>query len=196
MKKYLLLALVGLCFSFVTGDLTSTKISSHVTMDIHKGLNLIPAGSLSKYQKQIAPMAVYETVDQEVKLVARLIKEANDSTKKPIFSNPAAANSTRDIKIEHMFKRSALLSQFDKITFHQDTIKTINDNDFIVFEYTGTVSGVDNKGEKTTSETYAYYQICYKKNKTYIFNFYCPEAMRTDWEKDAGLMMNSLKIRK
>ena len=197
MKKYILLALTAVLFSFINGDLVNTKISSHVSMDIHKSMNLIPASELNlKYEKQVAPMAVYETVDQEVKLVARMIKETTDTTSRKIFKNPDAKNIDRDLNIEKMFKKSALMSQFDEITFHQDTVKTINGNDYMVFEYTATVSGANAKGEETTSVTYAYYQICYTKNKTYIFNFYCPEEMRADWQENAGLMMNSLKVRK
>ena len=198
MKKHLLIAFTALLFSFTSGDLVNTKISSHVSMDIHKGLTLVPANKSysGKYLNTIAPMAVYETTDQEVKLIVRLIKEAVDSTSKKVFKNPEASNKTKDLAIEKMFKKSALMAQFDNIIFYQDTVKTINGNDFMVFEYTATSSGVNAKGEETTSEAYAYYQVCYTKNKTYIFNFYCPEEMREDWQKNTSLMMNSLKIRK
>lgn len=197
-QKYVLIALTGVLFSFINGDLVHTKISSHVSMDIHKEMSLIPANQSysGKYLSAITPMAVYETTDQEVKLIVRLIKEAVDSTSRKVFKNPEAANKTKDLGIEKMFKKSALMAQFDEITFYQDTVKTINGNDFMVFEYTAKSSGVNAKGEETTSEAYAYYQVCYTKNKTYIFNFYCPEEMREDWQENTGLMMNSLKIRK
>jgi hypothetical protein len=197
MKKFSFIALSLALVSFIHGDLVFRKISSHVSMSVHKDLSFVPMAAQTKYGQQSAPMAVYESADQDVKLVARLIQEAVDSNAKPMYKNQDANKSGgKDIKLESMFRKSALASQFDNIKFHQDTIKEIEGNKFIVYEYTATASGVDSKGEKTVTTSYAYYQICFIKNKTYIFNFYCPEDRREEWKSSAAQMMNSIKIRK
>jgi hypothetical protein len=142
-------------------------------------------------------MALYETADQDIKLTARLIQEKVDTNAKPMYKNPESNKpAQKDIQLERMFKKSALASQFDAIQFLQDTVKVINDNQFIVYEYLADASGVDATGLKTITKTYAYYQICYLKNKTYIFNFYCPADRKEEWQKAANQMMNSIKIRK
>ena len=198
MKKYVLIALTILLFSFIQGDFVSTKISSHVSMDLAKELVLVPLNDVDlKYSKQNAPMAVYETTDQDIKLVVRLIKEAEDTTSKKMFKNPEASKAqTKDIVLEKMFKKSSIASKFDAVTFTKDTIQEINGNEFIVFEYNAEASGVDAKEVEIKTETYVYYQICYIKNKTYIFNFYCPKDRQAEWQSKAILMMNSVKIRK
>jgi hypothetical protein len=186
-------------YSFVCVDLVNTKISSHVTMDIRKDLNLVPANGQSALDRQNAPMAMYETVDQEVSLTIKLIQEGVDTTKKMKrqYQNPTANQEiVRDVNLERLFKRSSLIAQFDAVNFLQDTIKDINGEKFIVFEYTADASGIDAQGKQITSSNYCYYQIAYIKNKTYIFNFRCPIEMKDNWQKDTQLMMNSVKIRK
>lgn len=197
MKKLSILFLSLIFFSFITGDYNSTRISSHVIMNIQKDLIAVPKYAETKFSEQTAPMAVYESADQDVKLVVKLKLEVEDSTNKPKFkSNEAKKSTAKDIDLEKMFKKSSISASFDAVTFHQDTIKEINGTKFIVFEYTADASGMDEKGAKTISTTYAYYQIAYVKNKTYIFNFYCPADRKAEWQKHAGVMMNSINIRK
>lgn len=196
MKKIISLASVLVLFSFIGSDIVLTKVSSKLTMGIHKNLALVPTSNLSKYETQIAPMAVYESGDQEAKLVIRLIQEAPDSTQKALFKNPdAKKTSDRDIKLEHLFRKSAIQSQFDQVVFHQDTIKEVNERPCIVYEYTSSLSGVNQVGETTSSETYVYYQLYFIKNKTYVLNFYCPADDREEWQSAAAQMMNSVKIK-
>ncbi len=197
MIKYIYLTLAISFFSFVKGDFINRKISSHVSIDIPKELLLVPLSAETKFAQQVAPMAMYESADQEAKLVVKLITEVIDTNAKSIYKNPSSNQiPSKDINLERLFKKSSLSSQFDAITFYQDTIKIIDGNRFIVYEYSATASGIDEKGVKTTSKTYSYYQICYVKNKTYIFNFYCPEDRKEEWKANASLMMNSIKIKK
>lgn len=197
MKKFLILALAALAFSFtIADDFISTKVSSHLNMSIHKDLEVTPVVALSEFEKRKAPMAAYRSEDQDAKLIIRLIKEVADTVTSKKYKNREAKKSTqRDLKLEKMFKKSSLLNQFEKITFYQDTIKEINGKESIVFEYTGSLSGVNQNEEKITTTTYSYYQIVYVKNKTYILHFYCPEDRKAEWQAHAQTMLNSVKIR-
>lgn len=200
MKKslFLLLMCVIACFSFIQGDLVTTKISSRVTMDVHKNLNLIPISAATRQGETTAPMAVYESTNQEARLVARLIKEYSDTTVKAKFKNRDArkANSEKDLDLERLFRKGALFSQFDKVELIQDEVKNIKGRDFIVFEYVGTLKGVNSLGEETTSKTYIYHQLTFIKERNYIFNFNCPEAEKSIWQDHVNDMMNSVKIKK
>ena len=200
MKKglFLLLVLAISCFSFIYGDLVSTKISSRVTMDIHKDLNLIPISAATRQGETTAPMAVYESANQEARLVARLIKEYSDTTLKAKFKNPYAkkANSEKDLDLERQFRKGALFSQFSSVDLIQDEVKNIKGVDFIVFEYVGTLNGVNSLGEETTSKTYIYHQLTFIKGRNYIFNFNCPESEKATWQEPINAMMNSVKIKK
>jgi hypothetical protein len=196
---YLLLSCFAMA-SFISVDFANTRISSHLTMDIDKRLNLVPSNAIDiKYTQQNAPIAVYETLDQEIQLSVRLIQEGTDTSKKPKrqFQNPEANKAfERDINLEKLFKKSNLMAQFDQITFLQDSLKTINGNQFIVYEYEAEINGVDSQGKPLSSLTYAFYQVAYIKNKTYIFNFYCPLDQKEKWQESANKMMNSINIRK
>ena len=198
MKKYILLAFVALiAVSFTPlGEYVSTKVSSHLNMDIHKDLEVIPVVALSEYEKRQAPMAAYHSADKDAKLIIRLIQEIEDTTTHKRFKSKEAKKAVKkDLALEKMFKKGSLVNQFDDITFYQDTIVEVNGRQSIVFEYTGTLSGVDQNTEKITTTTYSYYEIIYVKNKTYILNFYCPEDRREEWQARAKRMLNSVKIR-
>ena len=141
-------------------------------------------------------MAAYHSADKDAKLIIRLIQEIEDTTTHKRFKSKEAKKAVKkDLALEKMFKKGSLVNQFDDITFYQDTIVEVNGRQSIVFEYTGTLSGVDQNTEKITTTTYSYYEIIYVKNKTYILNFYCPEDRREEWQARAKRMLNSVKIR-
>jgi hypothetical protein len=197
--RIILLSVFALsALAFVVTDLKNTHVSSHVTMDIHKDLLVVPSNVVEiKFAQQQAPMAMYETADQASKLTIRLMKQQDDTTTKLVFANPEAKKTQfKDLKLEFQFKKVGIASQFDEIQFLQDTILKINGIDFMVFEYLATTTGQDALGKPITSETYAYYQTAYVKNKTYIFSFYCPKEDQTQWQANAKAMMNSVNIRR
>jgi len=196
MKKALyILPILVLCSFFGVQDFVTTKVSSHLTMDLDAQLSSIPdEDSTAQFKSNVATMALYQSADEDANLSVKLFKESRDTLTK--FKNRDANKAKdRDLFLEKMFRKSSVINQYDDVEFYQDTLMDINGKQTIVFEYTGTTSYKNQNDDIVQKKIYSYYQLMYSKNKTYIITFYCPEDRKSDWQSSAKTMMQSIKIR-
>ena len=103
--------------------------------------------------------------------------------------------SNTDIELLSRFYKANILNLYDHVTMHDEGIKEINGNKFIIFELSGTFVDEGNafSGSKQNSD-YTYLMYSVRKDGILIFRLTCPLNRRRYWQKTTREIMNSVTI--
>ncbi len=187
-KMTKLLILIACCWlvlcSFTTDGikLVKTKITKEVTVSLPA--NFVPMTDddmAKKYFTYRKPTAMYTNPD-------RLVDFG--------FNETATRWRKTDLPILQKFYKSSIVSMHNKVDFKQETIATINNRDFVIFEFTSEVTDEESNSLQKGGVTrqYSYIQYTIENNKVLVFNFTCPYQMKDKWQEVAKEIMASIKI--
>jgi hypothetical protein len=162
--------------------LKKTKINSDLRMKIHEELIPMDFGQrIVKYVSDREPVAMFTTTDSQVDLG---------------INRNSSQWGQEDIDLLRQFYRSGILNLYDQVEFIQDTVRNINDREYIVFEFIGKLEGREDsfRGKRVLSK-YIYIQYTIKEDYVMLFNFSAPAIARQKWGNIAYDMMNSIKLK-
>src|SRR5688572_27444347 len=134
-KSFALLAVILLLFTAQTQPvkLKKVKISKNITVKLPAEFEVMPdEGIATKYPAARKPIAAYVSKNGQVDFVV--------SSKHSPFHKDG-------LKVMQEVYRASIKSMYSDVNFIRDEIKTINKQDFIVFEFTSEV-----RDESVTSE--------------------------------------------
>jgi hypothetical protein len=192
MKKLILLAFVGLLFSFVMKNIGDHKLKAYKVSTKSNAVELLIPEGLSQLSNEDAigtygmartPMAIFADEMKDVSIIVSV---------KPLATGNV---EDLDLKLEMQFKKSALLSSFTTLNSIKEEVTEINGFKAIVFEFDSEISGKDGKGEPVSSKNYNYVAYLYKKDREYSVNFNTPATLKEEWKSDASLIINSIKVK-
>lgn len=174
-------------FSFINGDFTKTKVKAF-SFDLPDELEQLNNDAvILKFGVHRLPLAVYTEHTGEITFSLNMDQDTIKYKKKKGIP-------PKDPKFEGMFLKSSIMNTYDNIKWEMDTLRIINGKLMVSFEFVGSLSGQDAKGNETATRNYNFLQYCFVENKRYIMNFACPYAEMKKWQPIARHVMNSIKI--
>jgi hypothetical protein len=143
-------------------------------------LDMSPQQLVDNYVSSRIPIAMFSTEDAKVDLG---------------INQTATRWGAEDIEILQDFYRASISSLYNETEYLQDTIRTIGDRQFIVFEFVGRVVDESAATGTSTFSKYNYIQYTLYKGKVLLFNFNCSIRMQRQWQPVAKEMMESVRIK-
>jgi len=182
MIRLIYLLFIFLLLSAQQNKLVKTKISENITAKLPSDFYLLPPEELqSKSVSYRMPIAYYTNPDKDVDF------SVNNSASKWQQSN---------IELIKQIYKSNIVNLFDDVKFMREDIETINNREFIVFEFYGTVlPGESLFRQESPDRKYYYIQYTIKENQIFIFTFIAPAMKKEIWDVTASAIMHSVKIK-
>lgn len=181
---FCLIALTITCGVLAQTDLKRVKVTKEISMLVPESFTpMTQADMISKYVSARRPIAMYTSADRRIDLGIN----QNSSTW-----------SDDDLGILKDFYKAGILNLFTEVKFVQEDIKDIAGRQFVVFEFVSKVTDEESTysiGNNTSVSNYTYIMYTLYGNRVLLFNFSCPNSMRTQWEQAAGQMMESVRIK-
>jgi hypothetical protein len=98
-----------------------------------------------------------------------------------------------DLEMMEEFYQASILELYDKVNFISMGIKTVNEHDFVYFEFESYVYPQD-KFQRNISK-YSYLMYALEGGTTYLFNFTCEHNVSKQWQGIAHQVMASVKLK-
>ncbi|MFT4738221.1 MAG: hypothetical protein ACI8QD_000280 [Cyclobacteriaceae bacterium] len=163
-------------------SLSKTKVTKKISMMLPD--DFVPMTVQQQRQKYVTdkePIAMYTTADGLVDLGINLNK---------------IRWATGDLDIVRGFYKAGILNLYDTVTFIKDEVVIIDDREFIVYEFIGTLFGnEDSFRGKSALSKYIYIQYTMKEEGILLFNFSAPYQLKSRWEVSVPLFMNSIDLK-
>ncbi len=177
---FLLIGILGLVWQDVP-KLKKTKLTDKITVSLPEDFHPMTDDEIAaKYFVSRKPTASFSSADRVA-----------DFT----FNQTQNPGRQQDLAMLKDFYKSSIRSNFTKIEFIQDSVKTINERDFIVLEYTAELRDEDpNSANKGVTRQYSYLVYTTIQNKVQVMAFNCPAQNKSRWQPVAQAVMNSLKV--
>jgi len=97
-----------------------------------------------------------------------------------------------DVALLKEFYDSSIPNLFQKIDFSQKDLVTINDKEFVAYQFDGKP---DAEANRSAEERYTYLLYTIHKNGLVVISFSCPPYMKSKWQPIAERMFESTKFR-
>jgi hypothetical protein len=123
-----------------------------------------------KYPSTKKPLVLYTSPD-------RIIDFGLNVTKSKFPGN--------DLELLKGIYKSTFLHMYNKVTFLQEEIKTVNKRKFISFEFIAEFEG---------QRTYSNLMYTLVKDQVFLFNFTCPQPVYQKWQATANAIMPTIKM--
>lgn len=182
MQKALFLILLIIALPVDDPKLVKVKISDDITVMLPE--DFVPMGDLDfsqRYPSVRKPIGAYTNPEHEVD-----------------FSVNISATSWPDGNLEmaQKFFKSGVMNMFDRVEIISEGIQEVNGKKLIYLEFESRVKGNQSTlGETEPILKYSYLQYWVEPSRTLVFSFNCPKRLRSDWEKTAGKIMKSVKLK-
>lgn len=182
MIRLILLICVLFLYTQQEFKLVKTRISDNITAKLPSEFYLLPPDELqSKSVSYRMPIAYYTNPDKQVDFSV---------------NNSASRWQESDLELLKEVYQSNIRNLFDNVEFINENIQQINDREFIVFEFYGTVQpGESLFRQENSDRKYYYIQYTLKGNQIYIFTFSAPMLQKAKWADTAAAIMHSIKIK-
>ncbi len=199
-RKYFWIAFLPLLvtiFAFTTKKvkLERQNINRRVIMLIPSDFaKLLEEDIVKDYGMQKMPLAMYTN---DIGDVTVTISETIDSlgNSSLVFSGAKKEKRTvHDLAIEKSFRKSSIMSSFEKVTFLKDEVRELNKVPFIILEFDSKLVGKNKHEEEVETEMYNYILYGYRKNRSYIINIACPLHKKAEWKVHFDAMIESINI--
>jgi len=182
--KYLLISFCCLLAGLDEGKLVKTKITRDITVLLPQTFRAMTDDEIAdKYLTAKRPTAMYTNPERAADFG---------------FNQTETRWRKVDMPMLKGVYKGSIAGLHGKVQFVQDTIATINDRQFIVFEFVSEVTDVDAAGKPRSGSAlrqYSYLQYTVEGGKIMVFNFTCPARLHPEWQATARAIMNSIKIR-
>lgn len=165
-----------------TPGMSKKKISDDISMLVADNLiQMEGQEAATKFKTARPPIAAFSTEDQLVDFVVN-------------YSNTNWGKD--DVELMKSFYKSTISGLYTDIQYERDEVKQIEGRDFAVFEFVALVkppegSFVQRSGQKY----YNYIMYTIYAGRAYVFNFSCPNQLRSDWQELVPRMMQSVHIK-
>lgn len=182
MIRTFVIATLLITFTGTPEKLVKTKVTDNISILLPKSFfEMTPSDIAQRYPSVRKPVGAY----------------TNDERLVDFSVNISATQWRRgDVKIAKDFFKASIFNLYDRVDMINEEIKTIDDRQFIVFEFDSRINGdrgsLENQGP---IRRYSYVQYLISKGKTYVFSFNCPIQRKEMWQKTAGEVMSSVKIK-
>jgi hypothetical protein len=182
MIRILYLGLIILLLTAQQDKLVKTRISENITAKLPADFYLLPPDELqNKSISYRMPIAYYTNSSQEVDFSV---------------NNSASRWQEQDLGLIKELYRSNILNLFDDVEFINETIEEINNRNYVVFEFFGTVlPGESLFRQENPERKYYYIQYTLRDYQIYIFTFFAPVRQKDQWASTASAIMHSIKIK-
>jgi hypothetical protein len=177
----LLITLFLITSGFENGKLRKVKVADGITVMLPQDFYpMAPEDIAQRYPSVRKPIAAYTEPERMVD-----------------FSVNQSATQWRngDIELAKSFIKASISNMFHKVKVHQEDIREINGNTFIIFELETRING-DRMALETSEPIlkYSYLQYLITNGKMIVFSFHAPIYLMKDWQPIAGDIMNSIKV--
>ncbi len=183
MKKIFFIVCVTLSAAFVLAKDKLVKVKLTKDIIVHLPADFVPMTDddlASKYFTYRKPTAMYTNPDRVVDFGLNITETRWRQSDLPLLQK---------------FYKSGIGKMYTKVNFLQDTIATINNRDYVVFEFISELTDDDaNAVQRGTTKQYSYIQYTVKENRVHVFNFTCPSQIRSKWQDTAREIMQTIKI--
>jgi hypothetical protein len=180
----LLLSLLLFWNGLDEGKMVKTKITKNITVSLPQPFRPMTDDEIAdKYLTAKRPTAMYTNPDRVVDFG---------------FNQTETRWRQSDLPMLKGVYKGSIAGLHGKVTFIQDKISTINDRDFIVFEFVSEVTDTDPEGKPRgggAKRQYSYLQYTVQGGKILVFNFTCPAQLQAKWQPTAQAIMESIRIR-
>ena len=132
-----------------------------------------------RYTNNRAPLAEFISEDNNVKLT---------------LNTNSLLWKKESVEIIRSIYKANILSFFDDVLFIQDTIKIVNEREFIVFEFLSFIKN-DNSFTKKVEKHYSYIQYTSYNDQVLLLSAECLARYRSQWEKMINQIMQTIRIR-
>ena len=198
MKKVAFVALVFLSLAF-TLKLKYKKVdlNGRVKIPVPETLTrLTNEQAVQRYGFLHLPLAIFTDRSSFVSLsVTERIDSLSQYGGIDYASVDVSMQFQRDINVEKSFYKSTLSSTYESIDFLQDTIKEVNGEQAIIFEYVGDLKGENSRGQRMNSKNYGYIQYYILPYRRYTISFNAPFREKDKWQEVATHIMEEVKIK-
>lgn len=182
MNKIILFAFISMLSVAQQAKLVRVKVSENITAKLPSDFTLLPPDELQNRSSSYRmPIAFY-----------------TDPAKNVDFSvnNSASRWQQKDLELLMDIYRSNIRNLFDNVEFLKESIETINDREFIVFEFSGTVlPGESLFRQENPERKYYYTMYTIRGGQIYIFTFSAPHRQLGQWQETASAIMSSIRIK-
>lgn len=164
------------------GKLVKTKLTKEITVYLPTDFTPMTDDDLAnKYFTYRKPTAMYTNPDRVVDFGLNITE---------------TRWRQEDLALLQKFYKSGIAKMYTNVSFIQDTISTINDRNYVVFEFVSELKDDEaNAAQRGSAEKhYSYMQYTVKNNKVHVFNFTCPSQIRSKWQETAREIMQTIKI--
>ena len=178
--SFLALVLVLLTAQTQPAKLKKVKINKTITVSLPDEFEVMPdEGIAAKYPAARKPIAAFVSKNGQVDFVV--------SSKHSPFHKDG-------LDVMQKVYRASIMSMYTDVKFIRDEIKTINKQDYIVFEFTSEVRDESTSGRAPVRK-YSIAQYTILKGELTIFTFHAPQMMMKQWQPIANEVMNSIKVK-
>ncbi len=178
MIKTILLAAI-LLLSVQDSTLKRQKLTEYLSMDVSTALRNMSQQELSaKFLGAKIPDAALTDESSAVELTI---------TGSPTFW------LEKDVKLLKDFYDSSIPALFSEIKFSKKELVTINDRQYVAYEFEGTPQVEDSGRVPEKRYTYLLYTIF--RNGLVTISFSCPPYLKNDWQTTTRQMFESIKLK-
>jgi hypothetical protein len=198
--KFNLFLLLFTGFSFILlgqskpTKLIKTKIDDRITISLPEDLiPMSPQDYVRKYGAYRAPIAIYTDPSGKADL------GINTMVNRSLRAKTKSDWTEEDLNVLKGMYKASIGAMHASVGFLQDKIEVINKRKYIVLEFIGTIRDLDDEGRPMGSQEikrYSYIQYAVEDKQIFVFNFSCPNSMRSYWQNTTKEMMQSLKLGK
>ncbi|MFC2124960.1 hypothetical protein ACFLU5_09130 [Bacteroidota bacterium] len=162
--------------------LVKTKIDDRIIVYLPEEFFTVPEMEIaSKYISYRDPLAVFTDMSTRVDFAV---------------NNSMTRWRLSDIELMKSFYKANIPTLYDKLEFIREDIETINNRQFVVFEFISTLLPNENSIRNNPPEIkYNYIQYTIVKGETLLFNFNAPASLKDKWEGTASEIMHSITIK-
>ncbi len=182
MIKFVYLLSIFILVTSQQFKLVKTRISENITARLPSDFYLLPPDELQgKSISYRMPIAYYTNAEKEVDFSV---------------NNSASKWQERDLALLRDLYRSNIQNLFDDVKFLKERIENLNNREFIVFEFYGTVLPDESLFRQDNPERkYYYIQYTIKGSQIYIFTFSAPMQLKEKWAEAASAIMQSIQLK-
>jgi len=129
-----------------------------------------------KYPSYIKPLILYSSEDRNIDFGFNISRN--------IWGN--------DLKMLKLFYKASIVNLFQKVTFIQDTIATINNRNYVLFEFISEAENKEMDRKLPSIKNYSYFLYTVEKNRILVVMFNSPARVRRQWSETASNIIQSL----
>jgi len=182
--RILTLFLFGIAFLLIAAGprLVKTKVGDRITVSIPESFfPMTPEDITQRMPSVRAPLGAYTNEDRVVDFSINV-----SATQWPDGNREVAAK----------FFKTSLYNLYDKVTMIDEGMHPVHRKEYIFFEFESRSNAAQRtEGSSEPTLKYTYIQYLVEPDRTLVFTFSCPRALKDDWQETARAVMKTVKVK-